>query len=259
MHWLTRRARRPTVETYHAYFEDYVGHCLPWIPAALGRALAKHLSRQLCSEVDHLIVPSEQMVDVLRRYGVTTLPIGIDLEEVAGGDGPRFRAEHGIDVSRPVIVTVSRLAVEKNIGFLLQMARALLPRFPDLLFVIAGEGPDAPRLKRLAQDLVASGDVRFFGNLDRRRALLDACRAGEASVSASPVETHGLVLIEAMALGVPIVSTAVVGTKMALEHARGAVISEEDVGALAARVTAVLVDPARRAALAARARVDAEA
>lgn len=261
--WLSQACGTPTVETYHTYFEEYVGHYLPWLPAGLTRMFARRLSRRLCHDVDHLIVPSLQMVEVIARYGVATphtvLPTGIELDEFRGGDGARFRAKHGIDAARPVLVTVSRLAVEKNIAFLIDVARRLVHEFPDLLFVIAGEGPDAPRLRKLAADLVERDHVRFFGNLDRRSELLDAYRAGDAFVFASPTETQGLVLIEAMALGVPVVSTAVMGTAMVLEGARGAVVSEEDVGAFAAHTAALLRDPARRAALAAAGPRDARA
>lgn len=253
--WLSQACGAPTVETYHTYFEEYVGHYLPWLPASLARMFARRVSRRLCDEVDHLIVPSDQMVGVLDRYGVSTprtvLPTGIDLDEFRGGDGARFRARHGIDASRPVLVTVSRLAVEKNIGFLIDVVRRLVRDFPDLLFVIAGEGPDAARLRKHAGDLVEADHVRFFGNLDRRADLLDAYRAGDAFVFASPTETQGLVLIEAMALGVPIVSTAVMGTAMVLEGAGSAAVSDEDIEAFASTAAALLRDPVRRAALAA--------
>jgi 1,2-diacylglycerol 3-alpha-glucosyltransferase len=259
--WLSQACGAPTVETYHTYFEEYVGHYLPWLPAGLTRMLARRLSRRLCHDVDHLIVPSLQMVGVLARYGVetphTVLPTGIELDEFRNGDGARFRAKHGIDAARPVLVTVSRLAVEKNIAFLIEVVRRLVREFPELLFVIAGEGPDAPRLRKLAADLVERGHVRFFGNLDRRSELLDAYRAGDAFVFASPTETQGLVLIEAMALGVPIVSTAVMGTAMVLDGAGSAVVSEENVEAFAAHTAALLRDPSRRAALAAAGPQDA--
>ncbi|MGO4259332.1 glycosyltransferase [Lysobacter sp. TAB13] len=252
---------RPTVETYHTYFEEYIGHYLPWAPVALLRLVARRLSRFLCHGVDHLIVPTAQMVEVLNRYGITTpstvLPTGIDLSEFAQGDGARFRAEHGIEASRPTLVTVSRLAVEKNIAFLLQVAKRLVADFPELMFIIAGEGPDAERLKRLSKDYGLERNVRFFGNLDRRTTLLDAYRAGDAFVFASPTETQGLVLIEAMALGVPIVSTAVMGTATVLRDAHSAVISEEDVEAFAGHVTRVLRSPQLRAQLSAAGPVDA--
>lgn len=260
---LARATGLKTVETYHTYFEEYVAHYLPWLPASLTRLFARRASRHLCDAVDHLIVPSAQMVEVLDRYGVrtpsTVLPTGIDLAEFSGGDGASFRARHGIAPDRPTLITVSRLAMEKNIPLLLQAAKRLVPEFPRLLFLIAGEGPDATRLKQMAHDLGLHDNVRFFGNLDRRTALLDAYRAGDVFVFASPTETQGLVLIEAMALGVPIVSTAVMGTATVLKDTRSARISEEDAAAFAGHVAALLRDPEQRRALSANGPVEARA
>lgn len=260
---LARHGGWSTVETYHTYFEEYVGHYLPWLPSGLTRALARRASRHLCHGVDHLVVPSEQMAQVLERYGITTpstvLPTGIDLSEFGGGDGARFRQAHGIDADRPTLVTVSRLSMEKNIGFLLRVVQRLVAHFPDLLFLIAGEGPDEARLKRMARELGLDDHVRFFGNLDRRTQLLDAYRAGDVFVFASPTETQGLVLIEAMALGVPIVSTAQMGTATVLRHARGALIADPDVAVFAERVADLLRSPSRRAALSAAGPIDAQA
>lgn len=260
---LARITGCPTVETYHTHFEEYVGLYLPWLPASLLRALARQVSRRLCHEVDHLIVPSQQMVEVVKGYGIrtahTTLPTGIDLNEFQGGSGMAFRRRHGIDPKRPVLVTVSRLAREKNIGFLIDVAKRLVQEFPDLLFVVAGEGPDAARLKQLGASLGLADNLAFFGNLDRRTELLDCYRAGDVFVFASPTETQGLVLIEAMALGLPIVSTAVLGTATVLEGARGARVSEEDPAQFAAHVAGLLRSPSHREVLAAASLVDARA
>ena len=260
---LARACDVPVVETYHTYFEEYIAHYLPWMPPAMLRAFARRTSRRLCHAVDHLIVPTAEMTAVLRAYGVrtpaTVLPTGIELAEFTGGDGAAFRAKHGIDPRRPVLVTVSRLAVEKNIDFLLQVVRVLATDFPTLLFVIAGEGPDAARLKALVRTLGLEQHVRFFGNLDRRTALLDCYRSANAFVFASPTETQGLVLIEAMALGVPIVSTAVMGTATVLRNAASAVISAADVLAFAEDVARVLRDPALQASLSAAGPRDAQA
>lgn len=260
---LARATGVRTVETYHTYFEEYVGHYLPWLPGFITRAFARRASRHLCDGVDHLIVPTAQMVEVLDRYGVrtpsTVLPTGIELDEFAGGDGARFRAAHGIAPDQPVLVTVSRLALEKNIGFLLRVAARLVAQWPRLVFIIAGEGPDAARLRALSSDLGLDGYVRFFGNLDRSTTLLDAYKAGDMFVFASPTETQGLVLIEAMALGVPIVSTAVMGTVAVLDGARSAQVSDEDEAAFAGHIDALLSDPARRTAMAAAGPGDARA
>jgi 1,2-diacylglycerol 3-alpha-glucosyltransferase len=228
----------PVVETYHTYFEEYAAHYLPWLPAPVLRMLARRLSRKLCHEVDHLIVPTDEMIAVLRRYGIrtpaTVLPTGIDLDEFSGGDGKHFRAAMGLRDDQPVVATVSA-------------------------FVIAGEGPDAKRLRALAASHGLSQHVLFVGNLDRRTTLLDCYRAADVFLFASPTETQGLVLIEAMALGVPIVSTAVMGTATVLRDAHGAVTSEEDPEIFAAHVARVLRDDALRASLAAAGPRDAQA
>jgi glycosyltransferase involved in cell wall biosynthesis len=258
---LARATGTPTIETYHTFFEEYIAHYLPWLPRAVLRFAARALSRKLCGEVDHLIVPSRQMVAVLERYGIrtpaTVIPTGIHLAEFTAGDGAAFRARHGIGSTQPTLVTVSRLAQEKNIVFLLEVARRLLDEFPDLCFIVAGEGPDAARLKQRALELGLGEHVRFFGNLDRRTTLLDCYRAGDVFVFASPTETQGLVLIEAMALGVPIVSTAVMGTATVLEHAGSARVSAEDVTEFAAHAATLLRAPELRAQLSAAGPVDA--
>jgi glycosyltransferase involved in cell wall biosynthesis len=259
--WLKRRLGCALVESYHTFFEEYAAHYLPWFPPSLLRLAARRLSRHLCSSVDHLIIPTAQMAEVLKRYGITTphsvIPTGLHLDEFRGGDGTRFRREHGIAPDRPTLVTVSRLAAEKNIGFLLEVTRVLVADFPDLLFIIAGEGPDADRLRSRALALGLHDNVRFVGNLDRRTALLDCYRAGDVFVFASPTETQGLVLLEAMSLGVPIVSTAVMGTATVLANARSARISAENIEEFA-RVTAdVLRSPEQRARLSAAGPADA--
>lgn len=252
----------PVVETYHTYFEEYIAHYLPWLPAGWLRLAARRLSRRLCGDVDHLIVPTEEMTAVLDGYGIrtptTVLPTGIDLAEFSGGCRAAFRARHGIGARQPVMLTLSRLALEKNIAFLLQMARVLANDLPDLLFVIAGEGPDAARLHALTRSLDLQRHVRFLSNLDRRTELLDCYRAADAFVFASPTETQGLVLIEAMALGVPIVSTAVMGTATVLRGAGSALVAPPEVDAFAGLVRRLLQDPELRASLSAAGPLDAQ-
>jgi glycosyltransferase involved in cell wall biosynthesis len=258
---LARQTGRPTVESHHTYFEEYVANYIPWFPPPLMRFFVRSFSRKLCERVDHLIVPTDEMAAVLKGYGVATpstvVPTGIRLEEFARGDAKRFRAAYGFAADAPLLLTVSRLAIEKNIDFLLEVARSLKGAGLDFTFVIAGEGPDAPRLKRLASSLGIEDRVRFLGNLDRDSTLPDCYGAADVFVFASGTETQGLVLIEAMACGAPIVSTAVMGTATVLRGARSALISEEDVDLFAALVARLLRSPEARKALSAAGPLDA--
>jgi len=122
--------------------------------------------------------------------------------------------------------------------------------------VIAGEGPALASLNRLARELGIQDAVRFIGYLDRSTELPDCYAAGDAFVFASRTETQGLVLLEAMAQGTPVVSTAELGTRSILTPDCGAFVVPEQEEAFAAAVMQALKlapDAPRRAKLRAHA------
>lgn len=252
---LARRLGLPSVESYHTFFEQYLHHYVPFVPSAWLRFIARHFSTAQCNDVDGLAVPSQAMLDVLARYGVQTparvVPTGIDLDQFSGGDGRRFRAAHGIAPERPVLVHVSRLAYEKNIEFVIRALVRIKAEVPDVLLVIAGEGPAEQDLIAQVRRLGLADNTLFTGYLGRDGSLEDCYCAGDAFVFASRTETQGLVLLEAMALGVPVVSTAVMGTKEVLGDGLGSLIAEEDEADFAAKAVRLLRDKGLRARLSA--------
>jgi glycosyltransferase involved in cell wall biosynthesis len=248
----------PCIETYHTFFEEYLFHYVPFVPRAWLRGLARRFSRTQSGQVDALIVPSSAMRDRLAQYGVVTrmhvLPTGIPLADFAAGDGPGFRARHGIPAGRPVLLFVGRVAFEKNIHFLLDALALARRQIPELLLVIAGEGPALNGLHRHARAAGLEEHVRFVGYLDRKRELLDCYRAADAFVFASRTETQGLVLLEAMALGVPVISTAVMGTRDILVPQRGALVAEDNVEDFTAKIVTMMRDAELRRRIAAEGR-----
>lgn len=241
---LGRRLGLPVVESYHTFFEEYLHHYLPLVPRALSRRFARFCSRRRCNEVDAVVVPSRAMETALRDYGVETflekLPTGLRLEDLRGGNGQTFRDRYHIPAERPTIAHIGRVAFEKNIDFLLRVLARVKRQVPEVLMVIAGEGPALPALHRQVVELGLQDHVLFVGYLERATELLDCYRAADAFVFASRTETQGLVLLEAMALSVPVVSTAVMGTKDILEPGLGALVAEEDEEDFAGKVAQVL-------------------
>lgn len=250
-----RRYGVPVVESYHTFFEEYLYHYVPFVPAPAMRFVARRFSSSQCNSVDGLVVPSQAMLDVLRGYGVeapaTVIPTGIDLKQFSGGEGARFRAAYGIAPERPLMLYVGRVVFEKNIEFLLRMAREVVAVVPDAVFVIAGEGPAVQPLRELAVALGLESNTVFVGYLDRNGPLMDCYRAADAFVFASRTETQGLVLLEAMALGVPVVSTAIMGTKDIVGPGRGALVAHETIDDFATKVVRVLTSADLRKTLAA--------
>ncbi|WP_434513826.1 glycosyltransferase [Dechloromonas sp. ARDL1] len=221
-----RRLGRPVVATYHTLFEEYLQHYAPFLPAAWLRALARRFSRRQCNALDAVIVPSTAMRQRLEAYGVTAplhvLPTGIPMAQFADGNGMDFRLRHGIAEDRPLALFVGRVAHEKNIGFLLEAMVHARQRRPDLLLMIAGEGPAMGDLQKQVTTLGLTESVRFVGYLDRRQGLPDCYAAADVFVFASRTETQGLVLLEAMAAGLPVIALAEMGTIDILAPGRGA-------------------------------------
>ncbi|HUN27794.1 MAG TPA: glycosyltransferase [Steroidobacteraceae bacterium] len=257
-----RAAGLPCVATYHTYFAEYLHHYAPLLPRLLGRTLARAFTRSQCRQVDALIAPSEPLREILHTYGVTTpihvLPTGLPAHRFARGDGNRFRALARLPSERPLLLYVGRVAHEKNIAFLLHAYARIRASVPQALLVIAGEGPAREGLTELAQRLGLASDVCFVGYLDRDRTLLDCYAAADAFVFASRTETQGLVLLEAMAQGIPVISTAVLGTRSVLEPGSGALVVEENLEDFAAAAVRLLLTATLRSELARRARAYAE-
>src|SRR5690606_213945 len=142
------------------------------------RGIARMVSRRQCNGVDAIVAPSKPMLDVLRQYGVNAkaevIPTGLQAHSFAPADGNVFREKHGIPLGRPMILYVGRVAFEKNIAFLLRMAVELREMEPDVLLVVAGEGPAERSLHQLSKELNLSENIRFIGYMDRNTEL-NAC------------------------------------------------------------------------------------
>ncbi len=244
-----RRARRhglPCVETYHTLFEEYFHHYLPFLPKAWLAAAARMISRKECDGVTAVIAPSSAMKQALLAYGVSRpihiIPTGLNLSDFAHCDGPAFRARHAISPERPVMAYVGRVAFEKNLDFLLRVTEQVRQSLPDVLLVIAGEGPARASLERTVSKRKLANNVRFVGYLERRTELPGCYCAADAFVFASKTETQGLVLLEAMALGVPVVGLAEMGTKDVLQEGAGCRIAPDDVDGFARVLAPLLAD-----------------
>lgn len=250
---LARRFGVPVIESYHTFFEQYLDKYVPLVPGAWMRYAARRFSTSQCEEVDALAVPSRAMLEVLRGYGIATqaevVPTGIDTHQFRRGDGARFRQRFGIAVDRPLLVHVGRLAFEKNVDFLLRAMQRIKQGCPQVVLAIAGEGPARTMLEALTRKLGLTEQVRFLGYLPRDGSLEDCYSAGDAFIFASRTETQGLVLLESMALGTPVVSTAVMGSAEVLSDGEGCLIAEEDEALFAETVLRLLTDHGLRARL----------
>jgi glycosyltransferase involved in cell wall biosynthesis len=255
---LARWHRVPIVATYHTFFEEYLHHYLPFAPGAVTRPLARLLSRRQCNALDALIVPSTAMRERLAAYGITTpmhvLPTGIPLDRFASGDGPAFRARHGLDLHRPLALFVGRMAHEKNIDFLIDVASLCRHANPRLQWVFAGEGPALASLRGRVRSQGLDDTIRFVGYLDRATELRDCYAAADVFAFASRTETQGLVLLEAMAMGVPVIALAEMGTRDIVGPRLGAIVPKDAADDFATEMLKLADNPVLRQELGRQAR-----
>ncbi len=250
---LARTLGVPVVESYHTFFEEYLYNYIRWLPRDWLRGAARYFSRSQCNAVDGLIVPSGPMRHALTRYGITTdmhiIPTGLNLDTFITPPVSDFRAKLGLSAEQPMLLYVGRVAMEKNIDFLVDMFPQVRAAHPDAVLVIAGEGPAEGHLRARVAERQLDEAVRFVGYMRRDGELQDAYRAADLFVFASHTETQGLVLLEALALGTPVVALGIMGTLDVLDETGGCRIPDATPAAFSAAVNTLLADPNLRATL----------
>jgi len=186
------------------------------------------------------------------------IPNGIPTDEYAPNPDTRaqWRQAHGIEPRATGLTHIGRFAVQKNHALLVEafaQVRSDAPLY--LLLVGGGELENAVREQVAALGLQER--VRFLGV---RADVADILRASDVFVLSSRWEGNPLSVMEAMAAGLPVVSTAVGGVpELVREGETGLLVPSEDAGALARALQALVDDPARRRAMGAAARQHAVA
>lgn len=190
---------------------------------------------------------SGRIAEQLRQAGVspgkiTVIDNGIDLRPFQSAD-PSLRTELRAG-ERPLIGTVGRLTTQKGIEYFLATARQLLDEFPDLLFVIVGDGPDREKLMQMAKDLKMAKSVAFTG---ARKDMPGVYASLDVFVLASVAEGMPMALLEAMASGRPVVATAVGAVPEIVASGKtGMLVQPKDAAGLANAIATLVRGPALR-------------
>ena len=183
-----------------------------------------------------------------------TLVHGVDVERIAGqagGDRVLVRAELGLRAGDHVVVTVANLRAQKDYPTLLAAARLLVDRGVAFRLVAVGQGP-LEREITARRDELALGDHVVLAGF--RPDAVDVMRASDVFVLASAWEGLPVAAMEAAALGLPIVATAVGGVAEQLGPTGALLVPPGDPAALADALESVLADPGRHAELSSAAR-----
>lgn len=241
-HALVRAGHRlgiPTVRTEH-------------LPHILTDASQRAEHAEACRLASRVVCVSEgsrrsYLAAGLPEALVVAIPNGIEPAVPLPYAGPKARRDLDIPPDAPVLLTVGRLTEQKDQACLVETAALLVPRHPGLAALLAGDGPLRDPLRERIARHGLEGTVRLLG---RRTDVPDLLAAADLFVLPSRFEGLPLVVLEAMAAGLPVVATRIGGTDEAVEHGvTGLLVEPGDAGALAEAVHALLANPARARAM----------
>lgn len=234
----------PIIATHHTLFEFYL-HYVPKLVRPSIETVRK-LMVYWCKMFDKIIAPTQNISDLLLQMGlkeedITVIPSGIDMDSFRKPAGYDLRRELSLSAKDKVMLFVGRLGKEKNISFLIDVYAQARKQIPELKFVLVGEGEDRAELSKYSESRGVGDGVLFTGGLERKD-VIDVYKQSDIFTFASYTETQGLVVLESMAAGTPVVALGKMGVYDLLKNpeAGGIMIDELDEGKFVRSIVQVL-------------------
>lgn len=265
---LRRQGGQPLVFTAHTRYDLYARYYAPFLPAGPAAGLMAAWLRNIARHFDLIVAVSTAAETMLHAQGVTApivvIPNGIELDRFTAA-GPASRVVLGLPADAFVALYVGRLGPEKNLPLLLEAfahARAAAPtelgQAPaPLALALVGGGPLEVDLRRQVDRLGLAGQVHFLGR-QPNEAIPGLVAAADAFITASASEGHPITVIEALAVGQPVVAFDVPGIHETIhDGVNGLLAPAPNPAALGAALARLAAAPGLRQALSAGARASA--
>lgn len=246
-----RHRRLPTAFTFHTLWEEYFASYSNALPQEYLKDLGKKFVRFYLKRVNEIIVPTERIGKVVDRYEIKNkydiLPTGIP-SNIKEYDEDKYKEftdglhkEYPVLKDKKILLYVGRIAKEKNLNFLVDMYTELRKTQNDVAMLIVGGGPELNQLQKYASKSDYKDEICFTG-MQPREKLPYIYHFGDIFVFPSCTETQGLVTIEAMMTGLPVVAIGEMGTKDVMNGDNGGFMVNNDVKEFSSKVELLLKD-----------------
>lgn len=217
---ICKKGKIPMVFTHHTLYSEYV-HYFKWLPRPVTKHLVNRHVVNYCRRAAVVIAPTLAISNLLVSLGVKqpveVLETGVDLRELRNHKAIDIRAKFGVGPRDTLLLFVGRLGKEKNLPALLAAVSPILRERSSVKVMLAGDGPQKRELERLALVLGIAGQTIFAGTLGRA-AVVSAYKAADVFVFSSLTETQGLVVSEALSVGLPVVAIRAFGVEQMVRH-----------------------------------------
>lgn len=231
MKW-ARKKNIPIIFTWHTLYDKYA-HFFPLVPPKLAAGWAIRSARDYANCCDRVIAPTPSVKSIIENWGVSNknieiIPTGVEEAAYADPDRENIRKKFGIENEDILLILVSRLTEEKNVGFLFRAVISILRKNPRAKFLVAGAGNLVSHLKKMSEESGIGGRI-FFEGIVSQNEIKNYYAAGDIFACASKSETQGMILTEAMYSGLPIVAVRATGAEnIVLDGETGFLVSENE-------------------------------
>ncbi len=225
--FLAKTKKAPVILTYHSLWTEYV-HYFP-IPQQSAKNFAVWMSQKFCNQLDLVIVPSKTMQKEVESYQlnteIITIPTGFSLNHLPETPVMSVRDKFEIPVGHRLLMFVGRIGHEKNIDLLIDAFKLVYDYDKHVHLIIVGQGPELENAIKRVNHYGLYQHVVFTGRLQRHE-VLSMLKQADIFVFPSVSETQGLVVLEALASGLPTVAVNRMGSIDYLEDGKGGVLTE---------------------------------
>ena len=236
----------PVIYTNHTRYDLYAQAYLPMMPDEVSHGLLQAYMPNFCKAMDLVITPSAGMEKILRQLNVdgpiAVVPNGVDLKSFHSAK-PLSRADFGYKDDDILLVYAGRIALEKNLPFLLESFKGISQAIPNVHLILVGSGAQQydDEIRSLVSEMQLSERARFTGRLtyDKLPAQLAMC---DIFVTASVTEVHPLSVIEGMGAGLPIMGIESVGVGDTVLDGVTGFLATHDLPAFTAKLTRLCLD-----------------
>ena len=258
----SKKLNIPLVFTYHIKYEDY-SHYVPLVPQSISKKYIRKVTTKYSNRCARIIAPSTAIKKMLSDRGIKSsisiIPSGINIDNFKKDTEQKdeIRKKYNIKSDEILLITACRLTKEKNLEFLVKSFAKIKQRYNNIKFMIVGDGAVRKDLEKKAEELGIKNNIIFTGLVDRTE-IVGLYQASDIFIFASKTETQGLVAVEAMAAGNPVVAVKASGIEDMVRNNEDGFLTSESEEEFSESVSKMINDKDLREKMSAQARTNSE-
>ena len=258
----SKKLNIPLVFTYHIKYEEY-SHYVPFVPESISKKYIRKITTKYSNQCDNIITPStaikKLLIDHKIKAPMSIIPSGINIDNFQKNIGQKseIRKKYNIKSDDILLITACRLTEEKNLKFLVRSFAKIKQGYSNIKFMIVGDGAVRKDLEKMAKDRGIENSIVFTGLVDRTE-IVGLYQASDIFVFASLTETQGLVAVEAMAAGSPVVAVRASGIEDIVKNGEDGFLTSESEEEFSKSVLKIANDKNLREKMSANAKVNSE-